>query len=175
MRSRLLIIRTILVAFACSLPTTLFAENVIEMPVLAAISTNNRGAFEILLVRWDKKPQPEPAQLQWMAGRVRLGNTQLGSMVKAFSYAIERTPSITHSGTVSVLGVTYAPTGTDGPSAGAAMAVGFIAVFKGNKVQRGMAFTGTLKPGGNIGFLGIIPNRSVLPHVKVITPFWFHA
>ena len=159
MCSRLLIIRTILVALACSLPTILFAENVIELPVLAAISTNNRGAFEILLVSWDKKPQPEPPQLQWMAGRVRLGITQLGSMAQAFSYAIERTPSITHSGTVSVLGVTYAPTGTDGPSAGAAMAVGFIAAFKGDKVQRGIAITGTFEPGGKIGFVGSIPDK----------------
>ena len=159
MCNRLSIIRAVLVTLACSIPTSLLADNVIELPVLAAIGRNNLGAFEILLVWWDKKPQPEPAQLQWMAGRVRLGPAQLGSMVQAFSYAVERTPSIKHSGTVSVLGVTYAPTGTDGPSAGAAMVVGFIAVFKGDRVQRGIALTGTFEPGGRIGFVGSIPDK----------------
>jgi predicted S18 family serine protease len=58
-----------------------------------------------------------------------------------------------------VAGVAYAPTGTDGPSAGAAMAVGFIALFKGEKVQRGIALTGTFEPGGKIGFVGSIPDK----------------
>lgn len=108
---------------------------------------------------WDKKPQPNPVELQWMIGRVRLGNTQIGSMAQAFAYAVERTPSIQHSGTVTVAGVAYAPTGTDGPSAGAAMTVGFIAMFKGEKVQRGIALTGTFEPGGRIGFVGSIPDK----------------
>jgi len=159
MRTKHSIIRVILVSLACSIPTALFADNVVELPVLAAVGINNQGAFEVLLIWWDKKPQPDPPQLQWIAGRVRLGSTPLGSMSQAFSYAIERTPSVQHSGTVSVAGVAYAPTGTDGPSAGAAMAVGFIALFKGDKVQRGIALTGTFEPGGKIGFVGSIPDK----------------
>lgn len=159
MRTRRSIIRAVLVILVCSVPTSLLADNVVELPVLAAVGINNRGALEMLLIWWDKKPQPDPPQLQWIAGRVRLGATPLGSMSQAFSYAIERTPSIQHSGTVSVAGVAYAPTGTDGPSAGAAMAVGFIAMFKGDKVQRGVALTGTFEPGGKIGFVGSIPDK----------------
>jgi hypothetical protein len=159
MRTKLSIIRAVLVTLTCSIPTSLLADNVVELPVLAAVGTNNLGVFEVLLIWWDKKPQPNPAELQWITGRVRLGNTHMGSMTQAFSYAIERTPSIQHSGTVSVVGVAYAPTGTDGPSAGAAMAVGFIAMFKGDKVQRGIALTGTFEPGGKIGFVGRIPDK----------------
>lgn len=159
MRTILSAICALLVAFTCSTPVSLYADNVIELPVLAAIHANNLGVFEILLMWWDKKPQPNPVQLQWMTGGVRLGATKLGSMAQAFAYALERTPSIQHSGTVSVQGVAYAPTGTDGPSAGAAMAVGFIAMFKGDRVHRGIALTGTFEPGGQIGPVGGIPDK----------------
>lgn len=159
MRNMVSVVCAALVALTCSTPVSLFADNVIELPVLAAIHTNNLGVFEVLVMWWDKKPQPNPVELQWMMGRVRLGNTQIGSMAQAFAYAVERTPSIQHSGTVTVAGVAYAPTGTDGPSAGAAMTVGFIAMFKGEKVQRGIALTGTFEPGGRIGFVGSIPDK----------------
>ena len=108
---------------------------------------------------WDKKPEPDPVQLQWLLSGVRLGNTHLGAMAQAFAYAVERTPSVQHSGTVSVQGVAYQPTGSDGPSAGAAMAVGFIALFKGDHIQRGIALTGTIEPGGQIGPVGSIPDK----------------
>ena len=143
----------------CGIPASGSAGNVIELPVLAAIHQNNLGVFEILMMWWDKKPEPNPVQLQWLLGGVRLGNAHLGAMVQAFAYAVERTPSIQHSGTVSVQGVAYRPTGSDGPSAGAAMAVGFIAMFKGEHIQRGIALTGTFEPGGQIGPVGDIPDK----------------
>ncbi|MBM4124100.1 MAG: hypothetical protein FJ246_03955 [Nitrospira sp.] len=80
-------------------------------------------------------------------------------MTKAFRYAMERTPMIHHRGTVSVRGVAYMPSSADGPSAGAAMAVGFIAVFKGDTIRRGVALTGTIEPGGRIGPVGGIPDK----------------
>jgi len=134
-------------------------DNIVELPVLAAVRYNDLGVYEVLLMQWDKHLSPDPAQLQWIIGGVRYGKSHLGSMADAFNYAVERTPSIQHSGTVSVQGVTYQPTGSDGPSAGAAMAVGFIAMFKGERVQRGMALTGTIEPGGRIGWVGSIPDK----------------
>ena len=135
------------------------AEQVVELPVLAAIRANDKGVFEILLMRWDKKSDPTPPQLQWILAGVRFGNTHLGAMAQAFDYAVQRTPGIPHSGTISVQGITYQPTGSDGPSGGAAMAVGFIALFKGDRIQRGVAMTGTLEAGGHIGFVGGIPDK----------------
>lgn len=135
------------------------ADNVVELPVLAAVRQNNLGAFEVLLMSWDKKLHPDPVQLQWILGGVRYGETHLGSMGNAFAYAVERTPGVQHTGIVSVQGVTYQPTGTDGPSAGAAMAIGFLALFKGDRVQRGVALTGTLESGGQIGWVGSIPDK----------------
>jgi predicted S18 family serine protease len=39
------------------------------------------------------------------------------------------------------------------------MAVGFIALFKGDRLQRGIALTGTFEPGGRIGPVGSIPDK----------------
>lgn len=136
-----------------------YAIDYIELPILAAIRQNNLGAFEIMLMGWDRKSDPNPVQLQWILGGVRYGKSHLGSMAQAFDYAVERTPSVSHTGTVSVQGVTYRPTGSDGPSAGAAMTVGFIAMFKGDRVQRGTALTGTIEPDGHIGWVGGIPDK----------------
>jgi hypothetical protein len=115
----------------CGIPVSVSANNVVELPVLAAIRQNNLGVFEILMIWWDKKSEPNPVQPQWLLAGVRLGDDHLGAMARAFAYAVERTPSVQHSGTGSVQGVAYRPTGSDGPSAGSAMAVGFIANVQG--------------------------------------------
>lgn len=150
---------TFVAALICEIPASLSANNFVELPVLAAIRQNNLGVFEVLMMWWDRKPEPNPVQLQWLLAGVRLGNDHLGAMAQAFAYAVERTPSIQHSGTVSVQAVAYRPTGSDGPSAGAAMAIGFIALFKGDQIQRGIALTGTIEPGGQIGPVGSIPDK----------------
>lgn len=152
-------IYTLVLTLLCGVPAAVRADTVIELPVLAAIQQNNLGVFEVLMMWWDKKPDPNPIRLQWLLAGVRLGDAHLGAMAQAFSYSVERTPSVQHSGTVSVQGVAYRPTGSDGPSAGAAMAVGFIALFKGDRIQRGIALTGTIEPGGQIGPVGSIPDK----------------
>ena len=154
----LTLVALLLVLFSqTSIPS--YAIDYIELPILAAIRQNNLGAFEIMLMGWDRKSDPNPVQLQLILGGVRYGKSHLGSMAQAFDYAVERTPSVSHTGTVSVQGVTYRPTGSDGPSAGAAMTVGFIAMFKGDRVQRGTALTGTIEPDGHIGWVGGIPDK----------------
>jgi predicted S18 family serine protease len=80
-------------------------------------------------------------------------------MGEAFAYAVERTPGAQHTGLVTVAGIAYANANSDGPSAGAAMAVGFIAMFKGDRIQRGVALTGTFESGGRIGWVGGIPDK----------------
>lgn len=149
----------LLAAWLVTAPSQGQAVEYVELPVLAAIGQNNLGVFGLMLMGWDRKPDPIPVQLEVIIGGVRYGKTHLGSMAQAFDYAIERTTGISHTGTVSVVGVTYRPAGSDGPSAGAAMAVGFIAMFKGDRIQRGTALSGTLEPGGRIGWVGSIPDK----------------
>lgn len=147
---------------SCSLFTTFrlaAAESMVEVPMLAAIQTNNRGVFEVLLLRWDHQPTPSPMVLQWQGGNIRPGETNLGSMALAFQYALDHTPSIDHAGTVSAIGIAYASTGTDGPSAGGVMTVGFAALLKGDHIRRGIAMTGTIAKDGTIGWVGGIPDK----------------
>ena len=149
----------LMLATLCVQPPPASGEYVVEVPVLAAIRDNQNGVFEVMLLIWDQKPQPDPVELFRFNGRVRMGAGNLESIDQAFAYAVERTPSVRHSGTVSVLAHAYRPAASDGPSAGAAFAVGFIAMFKGERLQRGVAITGTFEPGGRVGPVGSIPDK----------------
>ena len=178
------VVRTLLVMLLAINPAPILAaDNMVELPLLAAVRNNGLGVFEVMMMWWDQKPAPDPIQLQWIIGGVKYGKSRLGSMAEAFDYAVDRTPSIRHTGTVSVQGVTYQPTGSDGPSAGAAMAVGFIAMFKGDRVHRGTALTGTIEPDGHIGWVGSIPDKIhaakregyhtvLVPRGQIRTPQW---
>lgn len=134
-------------------------DSVVEVPLLAMIGTNDRGVFEVMVLQWDRKPDPDPIALKWGTTRIRFLPTYVQALNRAIQYAKERTPSVQHTGTLWIHGVAYAPTSTDGPSAGAAMAVGFIAVFKGDTIQRGIALTGTIEADGRIGPVGAIPDK----------------
>lgn len=135
------------------------AESVVEVPMLAAMQSNDLGVFEVLLLRWDRQQTPAPIELQWQGGNIQPGHTNLGSLALAFAYALEHTPAANHTGTVSAIGIAYAATGTDGPSAGAVMTVGFAALLKGDRIRRGIAMTGTLNKDGTIGPVGKIPDK----------------
>jgi hypothetical protein len=93
MPRHLSIIYILIATLLCGIPVSVSADTVIELPVLGAIGQNNLGVFEILMMWWDKKPEPNPVQLQWLLAGVRLGNAHLGAMAQAFAYAVERTPS----------------------------------------------------------------------------------
>jgi Lon-like protease len=135
------------------------ADYVLELPILAAVKSNGLGVFEVLMLHWDQRADPIPPTLQWRVGNVVLGTAHVSSMAMAFRYAMEHTPAVRHAGTVTAVGLAYVPTGSDGPSAGAAMAVGFIALFKGDHIHRGIALTGTLRPNGAVGPVGSIPDK----------------
>ena len=158
-----LLLRFLPVLFMClsapsdALPLTV--ESVAEIPILAAISSNDQGVFEVLLLRWDRLPHPSPIVLKWKGGNIHPGQSNLSSMARAFEYAIDHTSHLEHTGTVTAMGVAYASTGSDGPSAGAVMTVGFAALFKGDRIRRGIALTGTITTDGTIGPVGGIPDK----------------
>jgi hypothetical protein len=135
------------------------ADNVVELPVLVAVGVNDRGAFEVVLMQWDQKPSPEPLTIKWANGRIKFVGAYLEAVTQALRYAMDRTPSIPHTGNIWIKGAAYAPTSTDGPSAGAAMTVGFLALLRGDHIQRGIALTGTIEPTGRIGQVGAIPDK----------------
>jgi PDZ domain-containing protein len=157
--------RVILFALACSATLALWngtgaaRENVVEVPILGAIQANDRGVFEVMIMRWDNQPDPDPIALQIGGSRVTFVGTYVKALKAAFTYALGRTPSVRHTGTLTLHGLAYMPTSSDGPSAGAAMTVGFIAVLKGESIQRGVAITGTIESNGRIGPVGGIADK----------------
>ncbi|GMV50235.1 hypothetical protein FBQ96_11265 [Nitrospirales bacterium NOB] len=134
-------------------------DTVVELPILAAIQSNNQGVFEVLLLRWDHSPTPSPIVLQWQGGNIQLGQANFSSMVQAFRYALEQSEAVELTGTVTATGITYIPINSDGPSAGAVMTIGFAALLKGDQLLRGIALTGTVTGDGDIGPVGGIPDK----------------
>lgn len=146
------------------IPMRVSAEIAVELPALAATgnSPDDTGAFTVKLLWWDQASTPNPIVLKWDSGlvnafeygQIRSGRLEQNATIAAFRYAIGRTPGATHTGTVRIQGIAYGSTRMDGSSAGAAMAVGFIALFKGASITHGIAMTGTLQPGGSVGKVG---------------------
>ena len=69
MPRHLAMISLLIAILLCGIPVSTSADTLIELPVLAAIRQNNLGVFEILMIWWDKKPEPDPVQLQWSRRR----------------------------------------------------------------------------------------------------------
>ena len=134
------------------------AENSVDVPVLGAIRANDRGVFEMMALSWDQQASPAPIKTRWR-GNVEFMTEYLDAMRAALKYAQSRTPEVRHTGTISIKGVAYVSTGTDGPSAGAVTCVGFIALLRGDPIRRGVAMTGTIQPDGRIGPVGAIPDK----------------
>lgn len=134
------------------------ADNIVEVPVLATIRANERGVFNVVVMSWDKQTAPDPIQLMWGNSRVRVKGVGLGALEGAFTYALSRL-SARPTGTLSLYGASYVPISSDGPSAGAAMAIGFLAVLRGESITRGVALTGALQPDGRIGPVSGIPDK----------------
>lgn len=135
------------------------ARSTVEVPVLAAIDANDRGVFKVLVMEWDRQAAPDPMVLKWGNNRVRVKGSALGALGQALAFAVDRSPGLRPTGTVSIYGAAYSPVSSDGPSAGAVMAVGFMALLRGDQLIRGTALTGTLQPDGRIGPVGAIGDK----------------
>ena len=141
------------------LPSSVEADATVEVPVLAVIHANNQGVFNVMVLNWDRRSNPDPLELRWGNRRIRVKEVGLGSIEQAFLYAVDHTPSVRYTGTLTLYGASYAPLNSDGPSAGAVMTVGFLAVLRGDPIIRGIALTGTLESDGRVGPVGGIPDK----------------
>ena len=135
------------------------ADTTVEVPVLAATLGNNQGAFNVMVLNWDRRGSPDPMELRWGNQRIRVREAGMGSIQQAFLYAVQQAPSVKYTGMLTLYGASYTPVSSDGPSAGAVMAVGFLAVLRGDPIIRGIALTGTLESEGRVGPVGGIPDK----------------
>jgi predicted S18 family serine protease len=76
----------------------------------------------------------------------------MGSIRNAFQFAMDRlAPSIRPTGTLSLYSAVAGPMTREGPGTGAALAIGFLALLKGDALIQGITITGTLEATGRIG------------------------
>jgi PDZ domain-containing protein len=130
------------------------ASHVVHLPISAAVKAETGSGFNIIVMSWDQEGAPNPLRLQWGHSQVPVRGAGLGPLAGAFDYAVNRLgPLYRPTGTLSLSTLSEVPTSSEGPSAGAALAVGFLAVLKGERLISGIALTGTLEPTGRIGFV----------------------
>lgn len=145
------------------------AEHLVELPILSAFQVNSGGVVELALLRWNQAATPDPVQLEWNTGQknslrgireaVQFVNESVQAFDTALKVAVDRTPNSRHTGTLTILGFAYQSTKSDGPSAGGVFTVGFIAAFRGDRIRKGVAMTGTIEADGHIGPVGAIPDK----------------
>lgn len=128
------------------------ASHVVHLPISAAVRAETGSGFNVIVMSWDQEGAPNPLRLQWGHSQVPVRGAGLGPLAGAFDYALNRLgPHHRPTGTLSLSTFSEVPTSSEGPSAGAALAVGFLAVLKGERLISGIALTGTLEPTGRIG------------------------
>ena len=128
------------------------ASHVVHLPISAAVQAETGSGFNVIVMSWDQEGAPNPLRLQWGHSQVPVRGAGLGPLAGAFDYAVNRlSPLHRPTGTLSLSTLSEVPTSSEGPSAGAALAVGFLAVLKGDPLISGIALTGTLEPTGRIG------------------------
>lgn len=128
------------------------ASHVVQIPISAAVRAETGSGFNVIVMSWDQEGAPSPLRLQWGHSQVPVRGAGLGPLPGAFAYALGRLGTLQRpTGTLSLSTRSKVPTSSEGPSAGAALAVGFLAVFKGERLISGIALTGTLESTGRIG------------------------
>jgi len=88
--------------------------------VLGVNKEYNSGLVERVQILWDGKSEPEKIHVIWSApgirpfgvfggviGGVKLGASARESLAEAFRYAVEQTPAVQHSGTVTLQGTSF--------------------------------------------------------------------
>jgi hypothetical protein len=128
------------------------AAHVVQIPISAAVRTESGSAFNVVVMSWDQLESPIPLRLQWSNSHVPVRGAGLGSLAGAFAYALDRLGAMHRpTGTLSLSVRSVTPMSSEAHGAGAALAVGFLAVLKGERLISGIALTGTLEPTGRIG------------------------
>jgi PDZ domain-containing protein len=144
-----------IVSWACLLvlfPSKTFASRSVTVPVSIAPSDNQQREFPTFVMKWDEGGQPSPLALRWGRSQVPVRGAGMGSIQRTFNFAVARlSPSIQPTGVVSLYAAFVGPFGTDGSSAEAALAVGFLALLNGDTLFRDITITGSLENDGSIG------------------------
>ena len=128
------------------------AATMVNVPILREMQESGQADVDTIAMRWDQKSIPDPLLLEWHTSHVTVRGEGFESLRMAFDYAISYHSTTMHpTGTLSLSTTISSPLSDDGPSAGAALAVGFLAVLRGDPLLNGVALVGELENTGRIG------------------------
>lgn len=105
----------------------------------------------------------------------------MGSIQRAFRFAVEcLTPSIRPTGIVSLYATFSGPLSAEGSTAEAALAIGFLALLKGDRLIQDITITGTLESDGRIGQVAHVAEKTTAAaragyHVLLVPRGQFYA
>lgn len=134
------------------LPSTVFASRTVTVPISVAITTGQQLGTPTFVIRWDEGGQPDPLALRWGRSQVPVRGAGMGAVQRAFRFAVERlAPSIRPTGVLSLYATFVGPPTEEGSTAEAALAIGFLALLKGDALNKEITITGTLENDGTIG------------------------
>lgn len=128
------------------------ASNIVKVPILLEGHQSDDGDVDEAVMSWDHGSTPDPLQIRWKTSQVPVRGAALEPLMTAFDYAMAYQSMTKHpTGILSLSIRLSAPLGEEGPSAGAGLAVGFLAVLRGDQLAQDIVITGTLEPSGRIG------------------------
>jgi len=173
-----------MVSLVCCLlfiPSPAFANRTLVVPISVATYTDSQSGFPTFVMKWDEGNQPDPLTLKWGRSQVPVRGTGMKSIQHAFQFAVERLgPSLHPTGTLSLYATFTGPLSEEGSTAEAALAIGFIALLKGDQLRRDITITGTLEGDGRIGQVTQVAEKTTAAaragyHVLLVPRGQFYA
>lgn len=134
-------------------PSAAVASRIVTVPISVATTTGDQQTgFPTFVMKWDEGGQPNPLALRWGRSQVPVRGAGMGSIQRAFSFAVARlSPSIHPTGVLSLYATFAGPFSPEGSTAEAALTIGFLALLKGDPLIKEITITGTLESDGTIG------------------------
>ena len=151
-----------LLGYFALLPSTAQASRTLVVPISVATYTDTQVGFPTFVMKWDEGAQPDPLALRWGRSQVPVRGTGMTSIQHAFQFAVTRLDaSIRPTGTLSLYATFTGPLSEEGSTAEAALAIGFIALLKGDQLRRDITITGTLEGDGRIGQVDQVAEKKI--------------
>ncbi|ULA69747.1 MAG: Lon proteolytic domain-containing protein [Nitrospira sp.] len=163
------------------LPSTAQASRTLVVPISVATYSEDQVGFPTFVMKWDEGEQPDPLALRWGRSQVPVRGTGMTSIQHAFQFAVKRLgSSIRQTGTLSLYATFTGPLSEEGSTAEAALAIGFIALLKGDQLKRDITITGTLEGDGQIGQVAQVAEKTTAAaragyHVLLVPRGQFYA
>ncbi|HNE32277.1 MAG TPA: hypothetical protein PK589_14365 [Nitrospira sp.] len=170
-----------LLGYFALLPSTAQASRTLVVPISVATYTDTQVGFPTFVMKWDEGAQPDPLALRWGRSQVPVRGTGMTSLQHAFQFAVTRLDaSIRPTGTLSLYATFTGPLSEEGSTAEAALAIGFIALLKGDQLRRDITITGTLEGDGRIGQVDQVAEKTTAAaragyHVLLVPRGQFYA